>query len=139
MDLMRKLELLLSATARSKLPRRRRQSILDAEEEKLLAQIRRAVADVRAQEQKLADRLKAERAQAETAARQGDRQSARQHERRAAELEQRLREESTQAINLEAKLAALEEKLARVKEAAARQQAEAQTRAGAAEQTLSTG
>ena len=117
MDLLQKIETLLNATARAKLPRRERHSILDEEEEKILAEIRQALADVEAQEQVLARRIKTEQQQADEAARQGNLEQRRIHERRAFELERQLEQESIQAINLEEKLVALEEKLALAKEA----------------------
>ena len=117
MDILKKVELLLSAKAHSVLPRRNRRSVLDEQEEEILAEIRKALRDVEAQERVLAERLKVERAEAENAAERGDRMEQHAHERRAAELEQKLEGESIQAINLEEKLAALEEKLALAKEA----------------------
>ncbi len=124
MDLLTKIETLINAAARSKLPRHRRRSPLDEQEEALLAEIRQAVAGVQAQEQKLADRVKTERTQADEAAQLGNRTAEQTHRRRAAELERELEQESIQAINLEEKLAALEEKLSLAKEAVARQEAE---------------
>jgi len=139
MDLLTKIETLINAAARSKLPRRKRRSPLDEQEEKLLAEIRQAVAGVQAQEQKLAERVKAERAQAEAAIQQGDRTAAQTHQRRAAELERELEQESIQAINLEEKLAALEEKLSLAKEAVAKQEAMAAAQAEAAEKSMALG
>ena len=117
MDLLQKIETLLNATARNKLPRRKRHSILDEEEEKILAEIRQALRQVEEQEQILARRIKDERAEAEAAADRDDWTTQRTHERRAFELERELEQESIQAINIEEKLAALEEKLALAKEA----------------------
>jgi hypothetical protein len=118
MDLLKKIETLISATAHAGLPhRRRRRSALDEYEEKLLAEIRQALDAVEAQERVLAKRLKQERAQAQEAAQLGDRAEQHAHERRAAELERELEQESIQAINLEEKLKALEEKLALAQEA----------------------
>ena len=117
MDLLQKIETLLSATTRAKLPRRGRRSILDEEEEKILTEIRQALADVEAQEQVLAGRIKTERQQADEAADRGDLEQRRVHERRAFEMERELERESLQAINLEEKLTALEEKLALAQEA----------------------
>ncbi len=117
MDILQKIETLLSATTRAKLPKRGRRSILDEEEEKILAEIRQALADVEAQERVLARRIKTERQQADDAADRGDLEQRRTHERRAFELERQLEQESIQAINIEEKLAALEEKLALAKEA----------------------
>jgi hypothetical protein len=121
MDLLKKVETLLNATARSPLPRRRRRSVLDDQEEQILREIREALAAVEAQERVLAKRIKSEHAQAEEAARLGDHTEQRAHERRAAELERELEQESIQAIDLEAKLSALEEKLALAKEAVEQQ------------------
>ena len=121
MDLLKKVETLLNATARSPLPRRKRRSILDTQEEKILSDIREALAAVEAQERVLAKRIKSEQAQAEEAAQLGDLADQRAHERRAAELERELQQESIQAIDLEEKLSALEEKLALAKEAVEQQ------------------
>lgn len=121
MDLLRKVEVLLNATTRSKLPRRRRRRTLDEEEEQLLAEIRQALAAVEAQERLLAKRIKVEQAQAKEAAQLGNHSEQRAHERRASELERELDEESIQAIDLEEKLQALEEKLALAREAVERQ------------------
>ena len=112
MDLLKKVELLLNSKARSVLPRRGRTSPLDEQEAELLAEIQRALGDVEAQERQLAERIKTELAQADVAARRGDREQQRVHERRADELDRHLERESLQAINLEEKLQALEEKLA---------------------------
>jgi uncharacterized coiled-coil protein SlyX len=121
MNLLKKVETLLNATARAKLPRRKRRSALDKQEKQLLAEIRQAVTQVQAQERVLADRLKAERTSAEEAAQRGDRAEQRAHEKRASELARELEQESIQAINLEERLAALEEKLALAKEAVKKQ------------------
>jgi hypothetical protein len=121
MDILKKVETLISATTRSALPRRRRRNALDEYEENLLAEIRQALAAVEAQEQILAKRIKMERAQAEEAGQVGDRTEQRAHERRAEELERELQEESIQAIDLEEKLQALEEKLALAQEAVEKQ------------------
>lgn len=139
MDLLKKIETLVSATARSRFPRRGRRSILDEQEEKLLAEIRQAVANVQIQEQVLAERLKTERSQAEEAAQQGNRDEQRTHERRAEELARQLEQESIQAINLEEKLAALEEKLALAKEAVEKQAQETAIREAEADKTLAEG
>jgi hypothetical protein len=139
MDLLKKVETLLNATARAKLPRRQRRSPLDEQEEKLLADIRQAVADVQAQEQRLADRLKQERAQAGEAAQRGDRTAQRTHQRRAEELERQLEQESIQAINLEDKLAALEEKLALAQEAVDQQARETAQKDAEASKVLAQG
>lgn len=121
MDLLKKVETLLNATARSPLPRRRRRSALDDHEEKVLNEIREALAAVEAQERVLAKRIKIERAEAEEAAQQGNLTDQRIHQRRADELERELTEEGIQAIDLEEKLRALEEKLALAKEAVEKQ------------------
>ncbi len=128
MNLLEKIELLINATTRSKLPRRRRHSVLDEHEEKLLAESRQAVAEVEAKERGLAERIKVERDQAEVAAQQGDRANERAHRRRAAEVERHLEQESIQAIDLEEKLAALEEKLAQAQEAVDKKAQEAARR-----------
>ncbi len=139
MDILKKVELLLSAKAHSVLPRRDRRSVLDEQEEEILAEIRKALKDVEAQEQVLAKRLKAERAEAENAAERGDRNEQRAHERRAAELEQKLEAESIQAINLEEKLAALEEKLALAKEAVEKEAKNVAARDAEASKVLAEG
>ena len=139
MDLLKKVETLISATTRSKLSRRRRRTILDEEEEKLLAEIRQTVAQVQAQERVLAERLKTERSEADAAAQLGDRLKQQTHERRAAELERQLEQESIQAINLEEKLAALEEKLTLAREAVEKQAHEAAARDAEATKTLAQG
>ena len=58
MELLKKVELLLEAKARRILPRRERRSILDQQEEALLAEIRQALQEVEAKEQELAGRIK---------------------------------------------------------------------------------
>lgn len=136
MDILKKVELLLNATTRARLPRRDRPSPLDEQEEQLLAEIRQAVAQVQAQERALAERLKSEQAQAETAARQQEWDQQRTHARRAEELERQLNQESIQAINLEEKLAALEEKLALAREAVEKEARKAATRSAEADQVL---
>ncbi len=117
MDLLKKVETLLNAKTRSVLPRRERHSILDKQEEAVLAEIRQALGNVEATERELVKRIKTEQAEAKQAAKRGDRAEQRAHQRRADELEHRLDEESIFAINLEEKLAALENKLALAKEA----------------------
>lgn len=121
MDFLKKLETLFSATARASLPRRRRRSPLDEQEEELLVEIRQALAGVEARERDLAGRLKLEQAKAEEAAQRGDRAEQRAHQQRAAELERHLEQEAIEAIDLEQKLAALEEKLALAKAAVDKQ------------------
>ena len=139
MDILKKVELLLNATTRAKLPRRDRPSPLDEQEEQLLAEIRQAVAQVQAQERVLAERLKNEQAQAEAAAQQQDWDQQRTHTRRAEELERQLNQESIQSINLEEKLAALEEKLALAREAVEKEARKVATRAAAADEGLAQG
>ncbi len=139
MDILKKVELLLSAKARSALPRRKRHSVLDDKEEELLVEIRQALSDVEAQERVLAERLKTERAEAEVAAERGDRTEQRAHERRAAELEQKLEAESIQAINLEEKLAALEEKLLLAKAAVEKEAKKVATKETEASKVLAGG
>lgn len=121
MDLLKKVELLLSAKARSVLPRRARSSPLDEQEAEIVTEIRRALEEVEAEERKIAQRIKKELAQAEVASQQGDRNSQRIHKRRAAELDRHLEQESITAVNLEEKLRALEEKLALAEEAVEKQ------------------
>jgi hypothetical protein len=139
MDLLKKIETLINATARAGLPRRRRRSALDEYEEKLLAEIRQALAAVEAQERVLARRLKQERAQAQEAAQLGDRAEQRAHERRAVELERELEQESIQAIDLEEKLKALEEKLALAQEAVEKEAKIAAMKDEEAEKVLAQG
>ena len=136
MDLFKKIETLLSATTRSKLPRHERHSILDEEEEKILAEIRQALQDIEIQERILAGRIKEEQAQAKAATERGDHTEQKTHERRAFELERQLDQESIQAINIEAKLAALEEKLALAKEAVEKEADKAKERQAAADNVL---
>jgi septal ring factor EnvC (AmiA/AmiB activator) len=139
MDILKKIELLLNAATRAKLPRRDRPSPLDEQEQQLLAEIRQAVAQVQTQERMLAERLKSEQAQAETAAQQQDWDQQRTHQRRAEELERQLNQESIQAINLEEKLAALEEKLALARAAVEKEARKAAARSAEADQVLAQG
>jgi len=139
MDLLKKVELLLNARSRSILPRRNRRSALDQQEEDILAEIRRALGDVEAQEQKLAAQIKTELAAADAAAQQGNLEEQRVHERRAAELDYYLDQESVKAIDLEEKLQALEEKLALAKEAVENQAREVAGRDAEAEKILRQG
>lgn len=139
MDLLKKVEFLLEAKARNILPRRSRRSILDEQEEALLAEIRQALQDVEAKERELAGKIKKELTEAEVAARRNDIDNQRAHERRAAELEHYLNRESSMAINLEEKLAALEEKLALAKEAVTKQAQEVTRRDQEAEKVLAQG
>jgi hypothetical protein len=136
MDLLKKVELLLSAKTRAALPRRNRHSSLDEQEAEILAEIRKALRDVEAEERKLAKRLKMEQAEAQQAAERGDWAEQNAHERRAAELEQKLEDESILAINLEEKLAALEEKLALAKEAVKKEAGKAASREAEASKVL---
>lgn len=136
MDLLKKVETLLNAAARSKLPRRERHTILDEEEEKILAEIRQALADVETQERILAGRIKEEKSQAVAAAERGNLTDRQTHERRAFELERQLEQESIQAINIEEKLAALEEKLALAKEAVDKEAHKAKERQAEADKVL---
>jgi hypothetical protein len=139
MDLLKKVELLLNAKARSVLPRRERRGALDEQEEAILAEIRQALQDVAAQERVLAGRIKTEQAEAEAAAQRGDFSEQQVHERRAFELERHLEQESIQAINLEEKLRALEEKLALAKEAVEKQAKEVAGRDAEASKVLAEG
>lgn len=139
MDLLKKVELLLSAKTHAALPRRERRSALDEQEEEILAEIRQALSDVEAKERELARRLKTERTEAQTAAERGDRAEERAHEKRAAELERHLEQESIQAINLEEKLAALEEKLALAKEAVEKEARKTATKDAEASKVLAQG
>jgi hypothetical protein len=139
MDFLKKVELLINAKSHSVLPRRERRSILDKEEAKVLAEIRRALKAVEAKEKELAGRLKMEWAEAKDAAARGDQHEQRAHERRAKELEQKLDNESIQAIDLEEKLAALEEKLVRAKEAVEQEARKVAQRDAEASQVLAQG
>jgi hypothetical protein len=136
MDILKKVELLINATTRAKLPRRARHTILDEQEEQLLAEIRQAVANVQAQERVLAEKLKVEKSQARAAAERGDMADRQIHQRRAIELEHQLEQESIQAIDLEEKLAALEEKLALAKAAVEKEAQKAAERDAEAERVL---
>ncbi|MDX1522218.1 MAG: hypothetical protein R3264_11360 [Anaerolineae bacterium] len=137
MDLLKKIETLLNAKARSPFPKRGRRSILDDDEERILAEIRQALRDVEAQERILARRIKDEQTLADEAAGRGDLEQRRTHERRAFELERQLEQESLQAINIEEKLAALEDKLALAREAVEKEARHAAERDAAAEKVLS--
>ena len=137
MDILKKVELLLSAKGRAALPKRRRKNVLDAQEEEILAEIRRALGDVEAKERELAGRLQLEREEAEAAAGRSDINTQLAHERRAAELEHHLEAESIFAINLEEKLAALEEKLALAQEAVEKEAQKTAQRAAEADKILS--
>lgn len=128
MDLMEKINTLLNAAVNAKLPHRERRSALEQLEQEQLAAIRQALAEVELRERNMAERLKTEQAKAVEAAQSGDQAEQRAHEKRAAELEYYLRNESTQAINLEEKLAALEEKLALAKEAVEKEARKAKAR-----------
>lgn len=139
MDLFKKVELLLSAKAKAVLPRRERRSVLDEQEAEIVAEIRRALGDVEAQEQKLAGQIKIELASAETAAQRGDFDEQRVHERRAAELDYYLDQESIKALDLEEKLRALEEKLTLAKEAVEKQAQEVASRDAEASKVLNQG
>jgi ectoine hydroxylase-related dioxygenase (phytanoyl-CoA dioxygenase family) len=111
--------------------------VLDAQEEDMLAEIRKALGDVEAKERELAGRLKMEREEADAAASKGDINTQLAHERRAAELQHHLEEESIFAINLEEKLAALEEKLALAQDAVNKEAKKTAERAAAADNILS--
>lgn len=128
MDLMEKINTLLNAAVNAKLPHRERRSALEQLEQEQLAAIRQALAEVELRERNMAERLKTEQAKVVEAAQSGDQAEQRTHEKRAAELEYYLRNESTQAINLEEKLAALEEKLALAKEAVEKEARKAKAR-----------
>ena len=121
MDFLKKVELLINAKSRSALPRRERRSILDKEEAQLLADIRKALGDVQAKEEELAQNIKVEQARADDAAERGDFGEKQVHDKRVAELNHYLRRESTMAIDLEEKLAQLEEKLALAQQAVDRE------------------
>jgi hypothetical protein len=139
MELLKKVELLLEAKARRILPRRERRSVLDQQEEALLAEIRQALQEVETKEQELAGRIKKELVEADAAAQRNDLDNQRAHERRAAELEHYLTRESTMAINLEEKLAALEEKLALAKDAVEKQAKDVKRRDEEASKVLAQG
>lgn len=128
MDLMEKINTLLSAAVNAKLPHRERRSALEQLEQEQLAAIRQALAEVELRERNMAERLKTEQVQAEEAAQRGDQTEQQAHQKRATELEYYLRHESLQAINLEEKLTALEEKLALAKEAVEKEARKAKTK-----------
>ena len=136
MDLLKKVELLLSAKSRAALPRRERRSTLDEEEAQLIAEIRKALGDVEVKERELAQRIKMERSEARAAANRGDLEEQRTHKRRAAELESHLDQEMGLAIDLEAKLSALQEKLALAQEAVENEARKVVRRDAAAESIL---
>ncbi|GAB4425900.1 MAG: hypothetical protein Kow0031_05600 [Anaerolineae bacterium] len=136
MDLLKKVELLINAKTRSALPRRDRPNPLAEEEARLIAEIRRALGDVEVKERELAQRIKMERDEAKAAADRGDTEEMRTHKRRAAELESHLDQEMTFAIDLEAKLAALQEKLAQAQAAVENEARKVAERDSAAEAVL---
>lgn len=136
MDLLKKVELLINAKTRSALPRRDRPNPLAEEEARLIAEIRQALGDVEVKERELAQRIKTERSQAKAAADRGDTEEVRTHKRRAAELESHLDQEMTFAIDLEAKLTALQEKLAQAQAAVENEARKVAERDSAAEEIL---
>jgi len=138
MDLLKKIELLINAKAQSILPRSERRGPLDEEEARVLAEIREALNDVAARERDLAQRVNAERVEAQAAESRGDLEQARTHKRRATELDHYLNQESELAIKLEQHLAALEDKLALAQEAVEQEAEKVARRQAAAEETLST-
>ncbi len=137
MDLLKKVELLINAKTRSALPQRGRPNPLAEEEARLIAEIRQALGDVEVKERELAQRIKTERSQAKAAADRGDTEEQRAHKRRAAELESHLDQEMTFAIDLEAKLAALQDKLAQAQAAVENEARKVAERDSAAEAVLS--
>lgn len=137
MDLLKKVELLINAKTRSALPRRERPNPLAEEEARLIAEIRQALGDVEVKERELAQRIKTERSQAKAAADRGNTEEMRTHKRRAAELESHLDQEMTFAIDLEAKLTALQEKLAQAQAAVENEARKVAERDSAAEAILS--
>jgi len=137
MDLLKKIELLISAKTQSILPRSERRSPLDEEDAKVLAEIREALNEVETRERDLARQVNVERAEAQAAESRGDLEQARTHKRRAAELDHYLNEESELAIKLEQHLAILEEKLTLAQEAVEQEAEKVARRQAAAEATLS--
>jgi len=136
MDLLKKVELLLNAKTHAALPRHNRPNPLDDEEANLVAEVRRTLGEVEAKERELANRIKLERTEADAAAGRGDIENHLAHTRRLAELEYHLNNESTMAINLEEKLAALEEKLALAQAAVDHEAEKASQRSAAADEVL---
>jgi secreted Zn-dependent insulinase-like peptidase len=136
MGLIEKINTLLNATLRSGLSPRERRSALDELEREQLEAIRRALAEVTAREREMVGRIQSEQAQAEAAAQRGDTAEQQAHQRRIVEIERRLHTEMTQAIDLEATLAALEEKLALAKEAVEKEAQKAADRDEAASKIL---
>ena len=72
MDLMEKINTLLSAAVNAKLPHRERRSALEQLEQEQLASIRQALAEVELRERNMAERLQNEQAKAAEAAQSGD-------------------------------------------------------------------
>lgn len=113
MNLADKLKTLLSARLRSASPfKGQRRHPPPEDPGGQLAAIRQALAEVEAKEQAVADHLRAAETKAAEAAAEGDRETARAQQRLANELQAHLETQSTQAIKLQEKLAALETKLA---------------------------
>ena len=130
MNLGKKFTTLINATLRGGLPRRRKRHgrAADTPEAQLKA-IREALAQVEAKEQEVVARLKEAQAKAAAAAESGKHSEATAQQRLARELEAHLQTQSTEAIALTQKLAAIEEHLAK-------EQQQAQTKIAAAQETL---
>lgn len=117
MNLGKKLTTLINAALRSGLPRggKSHDRAFDNPEEQLKA-IREALAQVEAKEREVAARLKETQARATAAAESDNRSEAMAQQRLARELEAHLQTQSTEAITLSRKLAAIEERLAEASE-----------------------
>lgn len=117
MNLGKKLTTLINAALRNGLPRgsKSHDRAFDNPEEQLKA-IREALAQVEAKEREVAVRLKETQARATAAAESGNRSEAMAQQRLARELEAHLQTQSTEAITLSQKLAAIEEHLAEANE-----------------------
>lgn len=130
MNLGKKLTTLISAALRSGLPRggKSQDRAFDNPEEQLKA-IREALAQVEVKEREVATRLKETQARATAAAESGNRNEAMAQQRLARELEVHLQTQSTEAITLSRKLAAIEERLAEASE-------DTQDKSAAAQETI---
>lgn len=136
MNLGDKLRTLLSARLRSASPLKgKRRHPPPADPGDQLAAIRQALAEVEAKEQAVADQLRATEATATEAAAKGNREAEREQQRLANELKAHLETQSTQAIKLQEKLAALEEKLAQTRQEAQQRLAVSSTTVGETSQS----
>ena len=108
MSLGKKLATLINATLRGGLPQRQRFRINEDDPDGQLKAIREALAAVEIQERAVAEKLKETETKLETALDEGDRDEVVNQRRLARELEAQLQTQSTEAITLSEKLAAIE-------------------------------